>query len=290
MAQLMTKDTWRDYAEANRESQCLDGKVEVELWHNGHLTLIWSKLRKIARFTTDDGEATCECWETMTERDSPTKFTVLLPKGQSLPSHMEHCKFMETDFGARLCNRVINIALIGLNLLLIMALLGVGVETPDISQWYFTGAFGFVGGLFLAVMIYNKVSTCRRVVLECGIPEQEIGDNHVCLICHSKAGSVIQQMGAIERHQSLFADAIDGMITQLNKKRVWIEDQNLRLQYELEEIEGEEVEEVESRINSRLRMNSGVRVVEKIPILWVIGFLAAGLLVGAGLLWYFLGA
>ncbi len=285
---MLPDKAWEDYAEANRESTALANKIEVELWHNGHLTLIWSKLRKIARYMTDDGEATAETWEAMTEEDAPTKFTVLLPKGESLTSHMEDCKFMETDFGARLINRVINMALLGLNVLLIMALIGVVGDTPDFGTWYWGGAFGFVGGLVATIVLYNKVSTCKRVTLECAYPDLEVGDHHVCVVCHSKAGTVVQQLSAYERLKDTFETAILGLRDQLNKRRAFLEDQVYRYQAELNEIESDEVDELATRLNRKLRTGH-TTFSDRFPVSWMAVLMVLMLFCGLGLGWYLLG-
>jgi len=285
--ELIPDKAWEEYAEIHEEATALPKKIELELWHHGQPTFIWSKIRKIARFEASEKVA-AETWETMTERDTRQKFTVLLPKGETLATHVEYCKFIDTDFGSRLINRVVNTLLIGLNAVLILALFGAIETTPDFGKWYWGLTFGFVGGVISSIMIYNKIATCGRIVLECGDPDDETANHHVCYICHSKIMNVVEQLNFMHMLRPTFREAILGLKEELTNQRRLERDYIARLEHELDNIEEDQVHQVRRGVDRKLRLG-GTVAVERQNLMMFAGIAIVMVVVGLGLGYYFFG-
>jgi hypothetical protein len=233
--------------------------VEVELWHDGVPDLFFARLRKIGAHYDEKSGMNAETWEALTQRDMPQRFTVLLHKG-TLPSHIQLCKYRETDHGARLIQRLGYMALILIYIPLLSALGGLIPSDVSLLEWYWVGPICAVAGMFFTIAWYNHASVCGRLVLECAYPSLEEGGHHICYVCHSKAANVIEQLNAWDRHAGEMKDLILGLVENVNQRVVDLEDIKARLEHEADQRDRETVHQVTRNLNRQFWFGQGTTV------------------------------
>ena len=254
--EVIDKRQWETYAKENLERQALPTNTEIELWHDGSAEFYYSKIRRIASVQHERSGMTAETWEALTEKDMPPTFTVLLHKG-TLESHIHLCKFRETDFGARLVQKITLMSVLLLYIPLLSSLAGLLPTNIDLLQWYWVAPISLVAGIFTMVGWYNKVAVCGRLVLECAMPEHEKGNHHVCYVCHSKAGNVLRQLNAWDRHAAWMDALVDGLVDNLNQQVVDMKNYIFKLEYEASERDKETVHQTVRSYNRRMKMGDG---------------------------------
>lgn len=247
---------WEAYAEENKEKQAINTKTEVELWHHGSVDLFFAKLRKVSSYYHDGSGMVAETWEAMTRRDIPQRFTVFLHKG-TLDSHLQLCKYRETDHGQRLIQRLGYIAMILLYIPLLSSLAGMLPTEIDLLQWYWFGPICAVAGMFGTLLWYNHASVCQRLVLECACPELEQGGHHYCYITQSKTANVLEQLNALDRNRPFIHQLITGLLENGSSRVVDLEDTVMRLEYEADQRDLEVAHQVARNVNRRLWLGQG---------------------------------
>jgi transcription elongation factor Elf1 len=232
--QVIESRQWEVLAQENREREETANKVEVEIWHNGVLDVYYSKLRKIGKTRNAESGMIEETWEPVVERDMPQTFTVMLHEG-TLESHLQLCRFRETDHGARLIQRLGYIAMILIYIPLLSSLGGLIPSEVDLLAWYWIAPISAVAGMFGTMAYYNKVTVCQRIVLECAVPSMEEGGNHLCYICHSKTANVVEQLNALDRYVKWMPALVEGHNENLGASRVADRDRIAWLEWQLNE-------------------------------------------------------
>lgn len=232
--QVIQDRQWEIYAQENREREETANKVEVEIWHNGVPDTYYSKLRKIGRTRQKDTGMIAETWEPVVMRDMPQTFTVMLHEG-TLESHLQLCRYRETDHGSRLIQRLGYIALVLIYIPLLASLGGLIPSEVDLLAWYWIGPICAVAGMFGTMAYYNRVTVCHRIVLECAVPSMEEGGNHLCYICQSKTANVVEQLNALDRYQKWLPTLIAAHNENLGAMRIADKDRIAFLEYQLTE-------------------------------------------------------
>ena len=212
----MTGEAWKKYREAYDDMNALDKPIEVEVCHKGNHDWLFGRMKRIGRFMQDG--AVAECWEMLPIRGAPVKFTVFLPGEETLPTYLEDVRFMDTDYGSTLVNRLAFGAALALDLFLIALMFsGSAVNIDPASPLFLMPVTACVCVVVTALM-FGRSRFCKRISLECAHPDGEQGDHHVVYITHSSIANVAEQLGFISKNKDLYDKAVIGLRNLISKQ------------------------------------------------------------------------
>jgi hypothetical protein len=225
--ELLPDEMWRDLKEMHEETTSTGRNVEVVIWHRGKMTLVWAPIGRVSRHV--EGGVVVETWKTLTKRDAPIFFSVVLAPGERLESHMEDCKFYGTDHGSKVVLITVNAATFGAEALYIGLLASGTAMTFSLTDWYVIGPLAALGSLIGTIWYMNRISTAKRIEIECAYPENEAPNHHVGYILHSETANVLEQLNAYDRNRTLFDSLIKDLAADISEEKASLWDRIFRL-------------------------------------------------------------
>jgi hypothetical protein len=220
------------------EQTLTERPVELKLTHNGHVTVVFSRLRKILRVSRE-GKA-IELWETedFRESDRPIRIGVCLDGDETLAKDFKDTGLMGTEWGSNKVSLAMMLSMISVDIVLLLVVAGVfGIGDEFYMNPFFLTIIGSAITA-MAVLGYIKHRVVAKIIdVECGVPLEEHGGVHFVIITGSRTKTVVQQVDAIHKAEDIFKLLSADVNRALTKEWDTTHVQNLMLQAEINRIQ-----------------------------------------------------
>ena len=284
---IIDREGWKRLAEVYDEQTLTKKHIEVELWHRGRRKIMWTKLRRIAR--DEKGDKAIETWETEGKRGAAEQFSVLLPGNETLESHIQYTNYMGTQNGGNIFTIAMVTGLIILEILTLLMAFGQFGDVPNLADPLFVLPTGLIAGLMIGTFMVAERSVAGVITLECACPDDEESNRHAVYVCHSTVANVIEQLDKQATHLQLYHELITMQSEHLNQQRILIMDRNRQLETMLDDTKVTNEYIDERRLGNFFRRGQSQKGTT-MPWAYILGLLALGMMITAGVSWYVFGA